>query len=376
MSRNTILNDYIMKKYDNKEEIYSEILTEINHKKYVKNRITNMVAVFCIVIMSSLIGTSIYAKKNWEEEYKKYQERTIQISNVEIDNKEQNSYTENLNMDYLYQEGLGIKIDTLLITDDSYSMTLNFDIVDEMKKKFDTFEFGYVIYDENNTIYNLSERNTFSSNVTKDYKKKFCEELKIKYNPSKNEPKQLGSTQSVTQEITENGKVLQTITLQSFEGFPKSKKIYVRIFNIGYSLANYKHNENNTILEIVESEDFKLYNSEWQFEINVSEKFYDRESREFRMEKNVEGFEIEKAVLSDTGFILNIKHKYPIININPDTINIIDEYGNKYYSSSGMSDDYIIKQVFSNINKEYKDLYLELNIPEHNIYEKIKLVDK
>ena len=29
MSKNTILNEYIMKKYDNKEEIYSEILTEI-----------------------------------------------------------------------------------------------------------------------------------------------------------------------------------------------------------------------------------------------------------------------------------------------------------------------------------------------------------
>ena len=376
MSKNAILNEYIMKKYDNKEEIYSEILTEIKYEKIVKKRIINIAAVFCFIIMSSLIGTSIYAKKNWEEEYKKYQERTIQKSNVEIVNKEVNTYTENLNMEYLYQEGLGIKIDSLLITDDSYEMTLNFDIVDEKKKKFDTFEFGYVIYDENNTIYDLSERSTFSSNVTKDYKKKFCKELNLKYDPSKNEPKQLRATQNITQEITENGKVLQTITMQSFEGFPKSQKIYVRIFNIGYSLANYEHSENNTILEIVESEDFKLYNSEWQFEINVPEKFYERESKEFKLEKDVEEFEIDKAILSDTGFILNIKHNYSIININPDTINIIDEYGNKYYSSSGMSDDYMIKQVFSSINKNYKELYLELNIPEHNINEKIKLVEK
>ncbi len=377
MSRNNILNEYIMKRYDNKEEIYSEIFAKIQHKKYVRNKIINTAAVLFVIMMFGMVGTSsIYAKKNWEKDYKEYQERTIKKSNVEIDNIQENGYTENLNMDYIYQEGLGIKIDSLLITDDSYSMRLNFDIIDEEKKKFDTFEFGYVIYDENNTIYDMSERTTFSSSVTTDYKKKLCKELKIEYNPSKNEPKQLGATQNIVQNISEDGKVLKTITLQSFEGFPRSKKIYVRIFNIGYSLANYEKTSNSTILEVVESEDFKLYDGEWQFEINVPEKFYNRELIEFKMEKNVEGFEIEKAILTNTGFILNIKHKYPIINMNPDTINIIDEYGNKYNSSAGMSDDYVIKQVFSNISKENKELYLELNIPEHNIYEKIKLVSK
>ena len=376
MSRNDIFNEYITKRYDNKEEIYSEILSEIKHKTYVRNKIINMVAVLFVIMMFGMAGTSIYAKKNWEKEYKEYQERTVKRSNIEVDNIQENGYTENLNMNYIYQEGLGIKIDSLLITDDCYSMKLNFDIIDEEKKKFNAFEFGYVIYDENNTIYDISERTTFSSSATTNYKKKLCEELEIKYNHLKNEPKQLSATQDITQDVSENGNVFKTITMRSFEGFPKSKKIYVRIFNIGYSLANYEHAANNTILDIVESEDFKLYNSEWQFEINVPEKFYDRESVEFKIEKNIEGFEIEKATLTDTGFILNIKHKYPIINMNPDTINIIDEYGNKYYSSSGMSDDYMIKQVFSSINKNYKELYLELNIPEHNINEKIKLVEK
>lgn len=376
MPRNNILNDYIMKKYDNKEEIYSEILAKIQHKKYVRNKIINTAAVLFVIMMFGMFGTSIYAKKNWEKEYKEYQERTIKKSNVEIDNIQENGYTENLNMDYIYQEGLGIKIDSLLITDDSYVMRLNFDIINEEKKKFDTFEFGYVIYDENNTIYDMSERTTFSSSVTTNYKKKLCKELKIEYNPSKNEPKQLRATQNIVQNISEDGKVLKTITLQSFEDFPRSKKIYVRIFNIGYSLANYEKALNSTVLEVVESEDFKLYNSEWQFEVNVPEKFYDRESIEFKMEKSVEDFEIKKATLTDTGFILNIKHKYPIINMNPNTINIIDQYGNKYNSSSGMSDNYVIKQVFSNISKENKELYLELNIPEYNIYKKIKLVAK
>ena len=183
MSRNNILNEYIMKRYDNKEEIYSEIFAKIQHKKYVRNKIINTAAVLFVIMMFGMVGTSsIYAKKNWEKDYKEYQERTIKKSNVEIDNIQENGYTENLNMDYIYQEGLGIKIDSLLITDDSYSMRLNFDIIDEEKKKFDTFEFGYVIYDENNTIYDMSERTTFSSSVTTDYKKKLCKELKIEYN--------------------------------------------------------------------------------------------------------------------------------------------------------------------------------------------------
>ena len=74
MSRNDILNEYITKKYDNKEEIYSEILSEIKHKTYVRNKIINMVAVLFVIMMFGMAGTSIYAKKNWEKEYKEYQE--------------------------------------------------------------------------------------------------------------------------------------------------------------------------------------------------------------------------------------------------------------------------------------------------------------
>lgn len=376
MSKNKILDEFISNKYDNKEKNYNLIISKINQRAYMKNKILNMVAILFVVIIVGTVGSSIYAKKNWENEYREYQERNTKLSTTIINNEINNGYVENLNMDYIYQEGLGIKIDSLLITDDCYEMKVNFKIIDEQKKEFNTFDFGYAIYDENNNIYDIRQRNKgYYNKNNNNYEKNICNELGIIYKPSKNMPKHLIATQNISQNIIEEN-IIKTIRLNSFEGFPRSRSIYIRIFDIGYSLTNYEEGTDG-ILNPIESEDFELYNYEWQFKIDVPEKFYDRTSIKLKLEENIEGFEGEYVSLSDTGLILNLNHKYSLINVTPNTINIIDAEGNEYHSSAGMSDDYIIKQVFSNISKNdlEKGLYLIINIPDYNIYKKVKLIE-
>ena len=90
------------------------------------------------------------------------------------------------------------------------------------------------------------------------------------------------------------------------------------------------------------------------------------------------GFEdMLKAELSETGLTLHLRHIYPLINMTPDTLNILDGEGILYYQGGGMSDDYIIKGVFdANKNDLNKGIYLNINIPEHNISSKLELVKK
>lgn len=373
MYKNNLLKERFDSTY-NKEKNYNKIYSQITKINNKKKKLLNVVAALFVITTIGITTSSIYAQKNWEEEYNEYKKRIIQSSNISIDTNIINGYTEDLNMEYIYQDGLGIKIDSLLITDDCYEMKLNFKIENKEKQNYEAFDFGYAIYDENNVVYDVNQRTKYSSNKTSNYEKKLCNELGIKYQPEKNIPKHLKSTGNITQNILENGNIIKKLTINSFEGFPKSEKIFIRIFDIGYSLANYEYNTDN-ILEIVESEDFKLYNGEWQFEINVPKKFHERSSISLKPIKDIEGFEIEKALISDTGLILNIKHKYPIINVTPSMITIIDKDGKEYTATSGMSDDYIIKQLFSNISKEQinEELYLKLNIPEYNINEKMKL---
>ena len=56
--------------------------------------------------------------------------------------------------------------------------------------------------------------------------------------------------------------------MKSEKGFPRSKKIYIRVFDLGYSMTQVDE-ENN-----YQAEDFSITNAEWIFEIDLPEKFY------------------------------------------------------------------------------------------------------
>ncbi len=56
------------------------------------------------------------------------------------------------------------------------------------------------------------------------------------------------------------------------------------IFDIGYSLADYT-DVDGIEFKINNPEDFPLSDSEWQFEIDVPEKFYNKNYKELMLKK-------------------------------------------------------------------------------------------
>lgn len=377
MPKNKILDEFISNKYDNREKNYNLIISKINQNIYMKNRIFNIVAVLFIIILVGVTGSSIYAKKSWDNEYKEYKERKIINSKTAISDETKNEYVQNLDMNYIYQDGIGIKIDTLLLTDDCFQIDINFEMTDKEKTDYSAFEFGYAIYDEENTIYAVSERLKYGLGEYLNYKKKLCRELGLKYNDIKSIPVDLAIANELNTISIKDGNVSMRLKLDSYNGFTKSEKIYIRIFDIGYALANFIEKDNNK-LEITDAEDFSLSKSEWQFEIGVPNHFYDRISTELKFAENIEDFELEKATLSETGLIVHLKHKYTLIDMLSDTITVSDEFGNIYNCGAGMSDDYVIKCIFSNLSKNDlgKKIYLNIDIPELNINKRLELVKK
>lgn len=374
MDKNEIFKEYILNNYG-KDNNYNSIYSKIEKKEKIRKKIVNLVAVLFTIITLGTVSTSIYAKRAWDIEYKEYQNRNINSTRTAVTDAINNNYIEDLNMDYVYQNGIGIKIDSLMITNDYYQMVVNMKLDENTKINSDTFEFGYAVFDENKNIYQVNERNTWGIKKWQ-YKKYLSRELGVHYNESKAIPKILANSSAIDMISSENGNVVFQTSINSFEGLPKSKKIYIRIFDIGFTLVD-GYTENDGRFIITDSEDFELSNYEWQFEIDIPEKFHNRDVIELKLAESIKGFEIEKAELSETGFTLHLKHIYKLIDMTPDTLNISDKEGNIYHQGSGMSDDYIIKRLFDvNKNDLNKGIYLNINVPEYNISSKVELVKK
>lgn len=369
--KNKIFDEYLENIYD-KDTTYNLIYAKINNKHVSKKKILNIAAILFVVIVLGTGTLSIYASKNWENEYKEYQNRYITSAKATVNTEIESENMQNLNMDYIYHDGIGVKINSLLLTDYTCQIDIDFKVIDNDKKNCNAFEFGFAIYDENNNIYYIGERTKFGAGKFLYYEKKLCKELGLKYNASRAIPRHITNSISLTPISINEGNNIMRLELKSTSVLPKTKKLYVRIFDIGYALANFSH-ENNGGFKIIDSEDFVLSDSEWQFEIEIPEKFYDKTYIELKLAEDIENIELEKAILSETNLSININTKYSLTDIHG--ISILDEYGNTY-GIYNMSDTNGCKLIFNIENALDKKLYLNLNFPEHNINHKVELIKK
>ena len=131
MIKNKILNEYLDKQCD-KDEIYNNIYHSIKIKS--KKKTLNILSTLFVIIIIGISGGIIYAKRNWDKEYSKYLNRNIETSKSSANWDLINDNTENLEMDYIYQDGIGVKIDSLLITDYTCQIDINFKLSDNYIK--------------------------------------------------------------------------------------------------------------------------------------------------------------------------------------------------------------------------------------------------
>ena len=346
---NKILKEYI-NEINNKEYNYNMILSrmeKIGNIKSYKKKVMNVAVALVGFILVGTISTQIYAKINWEINFKEYKNRDYKVGYGSITEWD---YEEEIDMNYITQNGISSKVNSLVLTDDHLEAIIDFKFDDEIKLDSEKFSFGYAIYDDENNIYGIASRVHIGTQKKGDkdtYTPYLYEELGVKYNKNDVYTIQLNDTNNLSNILSENRNIKSKIEMESkSEGFPRSKKIYIRIFDLGFSMVDLQ--KENKDIKIKQAEDFTLSNLEWIFEIEVPEKFYNRETVYLKLKDKIPGFELEKASITETGLVirgsligfdnLSSFEKHMDLKdwkkIRNETINITDEEGNEYYEQT------------------------------------------
>lgn len=385
---NTTFKKYLESKYS-KEDNYKKILSKEKGVVSMKKRILNIAAIFLVIIIAGVLSTNIYAKIMWNIEFKDYRQLPSKEIKGTLDELKEEGYAEVLNIDYLEQDGIGIKINSILLTDDCLDIDITSKFDEDIDVNSQTFSIGYTIYDENKNIYQIHSRMHLGEKTSKfDNVTLFTyEELGVEYDKKDVYALQLANNGGVTlEEINEEERTINmNITLRAKDKFPQSKKLYIQIFDPGFSMIELGNENGKT--NMVNAEDFNLSNSKWLFEITVPEKFYDRNTIELKPESEISGIEFREITISETGMNLTFKSQAydELIYKGKDMehekflkemekmLFVSDKDGNKYNELNvGSSKE---KEVYKiNIDANIEDFNKGLYINYNDI--KVKLVEK
>lgn len=297
--------DKELKNIFTKEENVPEQLTKtiqktMGQKEEPKNKIIyytirNVAVAMAVITILGVATPSIYAQIKWNIEYKEFENRPVEYGMASINQAIEQGYEKNIDMEYVYHDNIGVKLDTLMITDEFFSMNVDFVFPKETKINTETFSYGYAVYDENKNVYgvldvisNLDVKEMAKGN---GYWKKLYTEENIPYNKKEIFPRTISdSTQGATVITSKEGNIIAKTSMTTPKEFPRSKKLYIRIFNIGYTME-----------QLSMSERFELTDAEWKLEVEVPENFYQRESIELKLAEDVDGFELKKLTVTETG---------------------------------------------------------------------------
>lgn len=371
---NNNFKNFCIQKF-NKEDNYNAILKKVEEEGIMKEKknlkILKIAAVFIFVITLGLATPQLYGKIKWNIEYKEYEQRETIYGSASIKEAIESGYGENVQMDYIHQDQIGIKLNSLMITDDYFEMETDLKLPEDIEINTDTLSYGLAIYDENNNIYAVVERIHTADKKIYNYNKKLYKELEIN-----SDTVPLVSSCVTGISSAEKGNIIMKTTMTSTKGFPKSKKLYIRIFDIGYNMIEV----DKQIGKIISSEDFQISNAEWKIEIDVPKKFYERKEVNLEIQENINGLEIEKFEATETRLTLIAKieglKEFVFEGKDMDSseftkqlnekIYITDENGNKYYQTNlGTTGNDNFKMFFEvNKNKLNKKLFLNVNINE------------
>ncbi len=301
---NKALKEY-MEEVNNAEKNYKKILSKekgVVNMKINTRKLVNIAAIFVAIVIVGAASTQIYAKIQWDIEFKEYQRRPVGEAKGTLEVAKDTGYAEAVNMDYVTQDGISAKVESILLTDDCFNADIKFKFDESKEVNSETFVFSYAVYDENNQIYHINGRMHFGEEIEKyDKVTPFIyKELGVKYDKHDIYTVQLADSGGVGSiEAKEAEKTITTqITLRARDSFPRSKKLFIRVFDLGYMMFD---QESKT------AEDFPISDAEWNFEIEVPDKFYERETLELRPENAIPGIEFNKITITEAGLVLNFQ---------------------------------------------------------------------
>lgn len=197
-------------------------------------------------------------------------------------------YVQNIEMDYNIQNDLGIKLDSIIIDNSNIGIVFNYKIPSNFKNIDNIAIKDIVIKDEKNNI-------IFEDGNEKSLSTGYAEEF-----------------------VSENSIVKQAILLNNLNHtYPKSNNIY-----ISFSTVNIFRNQKN----------IKTITGNWNFDINVTDKFINRETIEYTAGQSKD-IEVISAELTSTGLDIEMKFNSPLNAENlGKNIKIQDNDENEYFS--------------------------------------------
>lgn len=294
--KNQVFKDYTNDVY-NKEKNYETILSKFEEVEKMKivnqKRKLNKVAMFIGIVIVGVISSQVYAKISWNIEFNEYQNRQFETGTGII----KDDYTQEVSMDYIEQSGIKAKVDSLVITDDHFGATIDFEFDENIEINSQTFRYGVAVYDDNKNVYGIYSR--IHSNEKYDkYPKYIYEDIGVKYNKKDIYAVQLQNACGFNN-IEATGRQIKTeFTMESTKGFPRSNKVYIRVFDLGFDMYDFSDKEN------IIGEEFTVSDKEWIFEIDVPQKFYERLTTNLELKENIEGVNLTKLTVTETGMVI------------------------------------------------------------------------
>jgi len=385
---NKTLKEHLENEYS-KEKNYQKILYKEKKVVSMKRKILNIAAIFLVIIVAGVLSTNIYAEIQWNKEFDIYKNLPSVRTKGTLAEIKEDGYAEVIDTDYITQDGISIKVNEMLLTDDVLSIDLNFKFDQNVNVDSNTFSFGYIIYDENKNVYHILPRMHIDEKSIYDNVTLYTyNELGIDYDKNNIYTTQLASSGGIKlDDVTEENKTIDVdITVRARDTFPQSKKLYIRIFDLGYTALETE--ENNS--EIIDAENFELSNSKWNFEITVPDKFYERNTKELKPESQIPGIEFENIIITDTGLNITFKsEEYDelikagkdmdssvFLEKNQKMLYISDKTGNRYneinIGTTGNEKEY--KMTLDVGMKYLDDLYV--NYLDNGIPYRVKLIEK
>ena len=285
---------------------------------------TAVATVSCIIIMTGVV----FAKDI--SNYIKYFFNTSKGLDTAIEK----GYIEEPDMEYIKSNNTEIKVENMLMDDFNLNFTFsvkpneeNINISEIVRMRFPDM----IITDEENRILYCENREVFVE---------YCKLKDLDYEYAETNENYInnGSNWYIKAKNTEDGKIELVYNLYS-NGYPKSKKIYINLNQI-----------NMTRYEISEEEEIAL-TGDWKMEIDVPEKFYNREAFIYIVEYCSDpSLNITEAIVYDTcmkfEFTAQVK---PIYNEN-DSKEVQEEDLNNF--NAFVKNDIIMK-LKGFINDDY-----------------------
>lgn len=291
---NKYLKEYV-ESNNNKETNYNEILSRVKGGSVMnvfKIRFVKKLATVGILLIVFVGIPNVYAYIKWNAQFTEFMEMPRQTSvGTKIDE-------ELVDMDYIEKNGIKAKVDSLITSEDEVKIRFAFEFDNDIELNSKTFDYSYAVYDENNNIY-VIYNSSMNAKIDK-LPELIYRELNVEYNKNDIYANQYATSTSMGNISASNRKIINEIRLESLKGFPKSKKLYIRILNLGYSMVN---------VEEKKIEEFNISKENWIFEVEIPERFYNSNSYDLKLKNEIEGVKLTKARITDTALTIVLENK-------------------------------------------------------------------